>query len=127
MQRIQQFVAWAGIIAQLSHVFCCVLPTLFSVMSFLAGVGLLAAMPTGLMALHEAMHSYESPIIIFSGLMIVTGWVLHFIAIGLDCRSTGCGHEPCKPKKKRSEKVLVVASLIFIVNISIYMAWHNVH
>jgi len=125
MERLHKHLTWAIIVAETSHVFCCVLPTIFSVLSLMAGLGLVAAVPTPLMSLHELMHDWEIPIIIASGVVIALGWGLHVISSKLDCRSTGCAHEPCGPKKKRAGTVLKIATILFIINAFIYVSFHR--
>lgn len=98
---------------------------IFSILSLMSGVGLIAAMPASLHFLHEMIHIYEIPMIITSGLIILLGWGLHYIAYRLDCRSTGCVHEPCGAKKKRSSRVLFIATLLFAVNLGGYFLLHH--
>lgn len=125
MQPINKFVNWACLTSEISHFFCCGLPIIFSIMSLLTSFGIVAVMPVGLVSLHHAMHDYEVPMIMVSGLILAIGWGLHYIAYRIDCRSTGCSHEPCKPKKKRSGKVLMVATALFVVNVSSYFLLHG--
>ncbi len=125
MQKIQKSVSLAIIAAEASHVFCCVLPTLVSIISLLSGLGLIGALPVGILAFHDLMHGYELPIIVVSGLIIALGWGLYFYSKKLDCHDTGCGHGPCEPKKKSSAKLLIVASLLFVVNVGVYTVFHR--
>lgn len=82
-------------------------------------------MPAGMEFLHSALHDYEIPMIATSGLIILMGWMLHYIAYRIDCRTTGCVHEPCGPKKKRSGKVLMIATGLFVINVSAYFLLHH--
>lgn len=125
MQRLQNFVYWFSITSEISHFFCCGLPIVFSVLSLLTSAGLTTAMPLGLDLMHEAMHVYEVPMILASALILAMGWGLHYIAYRIDCRKTGCEHEPCAPKKKRSGKVLIVATLLFALNLTAYLLLHG--
>lgn len=127
MQKIQKFVYWACVSSEISHIFCCGLPILFSLLSLLSGLGVIIAMPAGLDFLHEALHDYEIPMIITSGCIIVLGWALHYVAYRIDCRSTGCGHGPCAPKKRNSGRVLIIATALFVMNVSIYFLFHYSH
>jgi hypothetical protein len=111
--------------SEISHIFCCGLPMVFSVMSLLSGLGFITFMPSGLYFLHEAMHAYEIPMIIMSAVILMMGWTLHYVAYRLDCRSTGCVHGPCAPKKKRSGKVLCIATGLFMLNIAGYFLLHG--
>jgi len=124
MNKLEKGISLTVILAEASHVFCCVLPSIFSAINLLVSIGLVSSMPAFMTVWHEAMHDYEMPIIIFSTAMLALGWVVYAIGYKLDCQTTGCGHEPCAPKKKRSSKLLVIATVLFLVNISIYMTLH---
>jgi len=127
MQRFQAITNWGAAFTQLGHIFCCGLPALFSVLSLLSGLGIMMTMPAGLESLHHSMHDYEMPLIITAGIITTMGWVLHIISSKLDCRSTGCAHEPCAPKKKRSSKVLIFSTVLFAINIFILLTAHGSH
>jgi hypothetical protein len=123
-QRLQGLLFWAIVVSETSHVFCCVLPTLISLFSLLAGLGLMSVLPAGWLAFHEMMHRWEIPMIALSGGILVFGWVMHFISRRLDCHSTGCGHGPCAPEKNKAVTILKIASVMFAVNIAIYYTFH---
>ncbi len=125
MNRLQSVISWVVLTSEVSHLFCCGIPVVFSLLSLLSGVGVIVAMPLGLHQLHEVMHHYEQPILIASGCIVAFGWVLNAVANKIDCRNTGCAHEPCASKKKRSTKILIVATIIFIINIMIYLLFHH--
>ena len=125
MERMQKSIFWAIVATETSHLFCCVLPTIFSIVSFLAGVGLVSAMPAGLESLHHFIHRWEIPLIIFSGVTIALGWAIDRFAGRVDCHDTGCVHEPCSTRKNKAHKVLIIASILFVFNIVIYMAFHQ--
>lgn len=125
MERIQKTIFWAVVASEFSHIFCCVLPTVVSLLSLLAGLGLLSVMPSSLVAIHDLIHDYEIPMIITSAIVLAFGWTLHMISIRIDCHNTGCVHEPCTPKKKRSSKLLLIATLLFVTNVSIYTLVHR--
>ncbi len=126
MQKIQKFIHWACVTSEISHIFCCGLPMVFSLMSLLSGLGLVATtMPVGLASLHEVLHVYEIPMIVGSVVILIMGWGLHYIAWRMDCHNTGCVHEPCGPKKKRSGKVLMIATGLFLLNVTGYILLHG--
>ncbi|MGH1399349.1 MAG: hypothetical protein ACRBCT_09060 [Alphaproteobacteria bacterium] len=125
MQKIQKTVNIAVLAAETSHIFCCVLPTVVSVMSLLAGVGLIGSMPVSLLWLHDVLHDWEVPIIIGSGVVLALAWALHFYAKRFDCADAGCCSEPCAPKKNSASRLLIVASVLFVVNVSVYMFVHR--
>lgn len=96
----------------------------FSLLSLMSGLGIIAALPPGMEFLHHALHDYEIPMIITSGVIIAIGWGLHYIAYRIDCHNTGCVHGPCGPKKKRSAKVLLIATGLFTLNVAAYFLIH---
>lgn len=125
MERLQKSLSLAIIAAETSHVFCCVLPTVVSILSLATGLGLIAAMPAGLEFLHELLHEWEVPMITFSGLILLLGWGIHYLAVRVDCHDTGCVHGPCAPKKRKAGKILKIASLLFLINVTIYLCFHH--
>lgn len=125
MDRVQKSLGIALILSETSHVFCCVLPTLFSILSLAAGLGMITAMPSGLAEFHHMMHKYEVPMISLSGLIVLAGWGIHHTAVKLDCHDTGCVHEPCGPRKRKAGKVLRVATTLFFFNITIWLVFHQ--
>lgn len=126
MSKIHKHFGWAVLVSELSHVFCCVIPTLVTVLSAFANIGLFVVSPDGmLMRIHEAMHEYEVPVIIFSGVMVVLGWVAHFASREVDCHTTGCSHPPCTPQKSRNSKILGFATFLFLANMVIYFGVHR--
>lgn len=128
MQKIQKALFWTIVASESTHVFCCVLPTLVSILSLVAGLSALSFLPASILRLHEMLHGYEVPIIIFSGAMLALGWVLHFYSEKLDCAVDACcSHEPCAPKKSKTFKVMIFASLLFFFNIAVYFAFHYGH
>ncbi|MBU0800032.1 MAG: hypothetical protein KKA05_03430 [Alphaproteobacteria bacterium] len=124
MQRFKTAIFWAVLVSETGHVFCCVMPTIVTVMSLLSGLGMLSVMPAGLLAFHDFMHEWEIPVIITSAVILLFGWVLHFISLKLDCHDTGCHHGECAPKKISTSKLLWIATGLFSVNLIIYLALH---
>lgn len=112
------------VVSEISHVFCCVLPSIFSILTMMVGLGIMGALPVGLTQFHDMMHGWELTIIITSAAILAFGWALHVISERLDCHNTGCGHEPCTPKKKKTARVLKFATILFLVNVSIYALVH---
>ena len=96
-----------------------------SVLSLLIGVGLIGSLPFSLLVVHDFLHTWELPIIIGSGMMIALGWLVLIYSRKIDCHNTGCGHEPCAPKKKKSSRLLEVATILFVVNVSVYAIFHR--
>ncbi len=124
IKRLQGFMSWFVVLSEVSHVFCCVLPSVFSALTILVGMGLLGVMPMWIQGTHEVIHTWEVPIIMMSGSLLALGWVLQAISRRIDCHDTGCGHGPCEPKKKNTAKILRIATFLFVVNILIYASVH---
>ncbi len=126
MQKIQRTIFWTILASETTHVFCCVLPTIVSIMSLLSGMGLIAVMPSWMSSFHDMMHAWELPVIMFSGVLLLLGWVLYAVSRRIDClKDAGCHHEPCAPKKKSAANILLLATALFIINTSIYMTLHR--
>ena len=89
------------------------------------GLGVIGAVPAGITHFHDLIHNWEIPIIITSGVVIVFGWALHQHASKMDCKSMGPDHEVCEPRKKTAAKVLKIATVLFIINVSVYFLVHQ--
>ncbi len=124
IKRAQGMFSWVVVLSEVSHIFCCVLPSVFSVLTVLVGLGLIGALPVWMESLHHVMHDWEIPLIAMSGFVLVIGWSLHFISKKIDCHDTGCGHEPCDKKKDKTARILQIATLLFVINVSIYLTLH---
>jgi hypothetical protein len=118
-------IIWSVILSEGTHVFCCVLPTLFSIVSLLAGAGIVAVMPGFMVVIHDFLHQYEVPMIIVSAAILMLGWGLYFYSRKVDCHDTGCAHGPCGPKKDKVKILLIVATVLFVLNVSVYAAVHR--
>lgn len=124
MHKHQKTFFWTFVASESIHVFCCVLPALFSVISLLVGVGFLSSMPAFMEEGHHLIHAYEVPIMVTSALVIMAGWGFYAYSRRLDCSKTVCAHEPCAPKKNRSHLFLMAASALFSVNLVVYFTLH---
>lgn len=125
MQKYQKPIFWAIILSETSHVFCCVLPTVFSILSLLSGLGLMAAMPGWMESLHGVMHSWETTMIGVSALVIALGWGLYFYSRGTECRDHQCCHGNCGSRKRLSKKILLAATVLLGFNLTIYFVFHR--
>ncbi|MFA7276190.1 MAG: hypothetical protein WC043_05250 [Pseudobdellovibrionaceae bacterium] len=125
MQRLGRHLGTAVVLSELSHVFCCVLPTVVTVLGAFANIGLMGAAPGFLLEIHEVIHHYEMLIIAFSGMMIALGWAAHRLSRTVNCEDDGCCHPPCTPKKDRNFMILSVASVLFVFNLVIYLGVHQ--
>lgn len=122
--RLQNCINFAVVTSQLGHFFCCGIPIIFSVLGLLSSLGIAVSMPFGVDCLHCVIHDYETHIIVASACVIAFGWALHYVAMQMDCRDTGCGHEPCGAKKKKSSKILIFATVLFAFNLMGYFFLH---
>lgn len=123
-EKLQKKLSWAIILSETGHVFCCVLPSVFSIVSVLVSAGVLSVMPASLTRWHDAVHDWEIPIILASAVLLAAGWGLHALSRRLDCHDTGCHHPPCSPQKKKTSKLLLIATGLFTVNVMIYLTVH---
>jgi hypothetical protein len=74
MEKYRKTVLAALLVSETSHIFCCVLPTVFSIVSVLSGIGIISTLPTGWVHVHEILHHWEVPMITISGIILVMGW-----------------------------------------------------
>lgn len=126
IKRVQNTLSWMAFISMVSHLFCCVLPAFLSVLTILVGFGLIGVMPMWVDSMHHIMHDWEMPLIIGSGAVLSLGWLIQFISWRIDCHDTGCGHEePCAPKKKRSARILIFATILFVINVLVFFGAHH--
>ena len=125
IRKAQGMFSWLVIASEVSHVFCCVLPSVFSILTILVGMGVLGAMPLWMDGFHEIMHNYEIPLMVMSGTVVLLGWALHLIAKKIDCRDTGCSHGGCSSGKRKSLRILKIATILFVANIAIYASLHK--
>ncbi len=123
--HIHKSLIWTVILSETSHVFCCVLPTLFSVMGLLTGLGFIATLPPFMVTLHNNLHHWEIPMIVFSGGVLAIGWGITRFLNKVDCHDTGCCHGPCSPSKNRALLVMKIATILFIFNVLIYVFVHR--
>ncbi len=124
IKRVQGIFSWVVVLSEVSHVFCCVLPSIFSVLTVFVGMGVIGVMPVWMESTHHAMHDWEIPLIGMSAFILVLGWLLHFISKRIDCHDTGCGHGPCGTKKNKTARVLKIATFLFVINVVIYLSVH---
>jgi hypothetical protein len=126
MSKRQNAIFWAIIASESSHVFCCVLPTVFSLLAILTNIGMFA-MPASFVFLHETMHHWEFPIVIFSGVVLAAGWGLHWHSLrGEECPS-GCKHHTDKthPTISKTHMILKIATALFAVNVLVFLFVHR--
>ncbi len=126
VKRIQSAFSWVVVASEMSHIFCCVLPSVFTIISVLIGMGMIGVMPLWLEDMHHVMHAWELPLIATSGVILSLGWGIHIISKKIDCHDTGCAHGSCKPKKNRATRILKIATFLFLMNVMVYFSIHYV-
>jgi hypothetical protein len=107
-----------------SHFLCCGLPVLVNILALVAGVGVFSAMVPWVDQMHEVLHQYEAILLAFSALALGFGYFVHRASAKRDCATESCNHEPCEPKKRQSRIILIVASVLFLVNLASF-SWHQ--
>lgn len=123
MDKINRHILTGVIASESIHVFCCVLPMVFSLMSLLIGV---AGLPLFVIEAHHLIHRYELPMIVVSAIILGLSWGVYALSRKLNCQTEGtCCHTPCTPKKDRTKIVMVIATLLFIGNVAIYLGFHK--
>ena len=117
-----------AMVSVLGHVFCCGLPMVLGLVSLLAGMGAMAHSFPGLHNLHNFVHAHEGLLIGFSMFMLALGWGFQIHANKVDCHDTGCSHPPCEPKKSKASKLLLVATVLFLLNALniLFLSHHDV-
>ena len=123
MEKLRRNIVWLVIASEVSHLFCCILPTLAAVLSLAVGVGLL---PAAFTSLHDIIHGYEVPIIVFSASMIVLGWWAYWLATRTDCHALGHDEHACHKTTDRSKIYLVIGTIVFLINLCVYVTLHHV-
>lgn len=125
MQKYHKSIFWAIIASEASHIFCCVLPAVFSILSLLGGLGLIVSMPGWMESLHEVMHRWEVPMIALSVLVIGLGWGLYLYGGDARCADHECSHGSCSSHKKFSKRILLAATVLLVFNLTIYFVFHR--
>jgi hypothetical protein len=126
--KLQRGLLWTVILAESTHIFCCVLPTVITLLALLASFGAVAQMPVFILDLHEALHAYEIPVMIFSGVTLVAGWVVYAVARRIECRKDHCEpheNQTCAPLKDHTRTVLIVATFLLAINMTVYWSLHR--
>lgn len=125
LHRHHKTLLWTSVVAALSHIFCCVLPGIFGLLALLSGLGIVVTLPGWVDSFHEQMHGIEVPVLIFSGIIVALGWLAHFYSKEHDCHEVGeCHHHSCQPRKKKVSIILILASLLFCINLVVYFMFH---
>lgn len=116
MERIQKISNWFVIVSACSHFFCCVLPTISS----LIGLGAALGYSTASLSYFNWFHANEEKVMIFSAIALFIGAVSQFISWRIDCHNTGCEHGSCEPKKNYAFKVFIFALILFCINLIVH-------
>jgi len=120
MERVQKVSNWIVMLSALSHFFCCVLPSLSSIIGLGASFGFISTS----LPYFEWFHDNEREILIFSAVALAISAVAQIISWRIDCRNSGCHHDKCEPKKKISFKIFTIAVVLFLINLTIHLVYH---
>lgn len=123
--KVHHVVSWVALLSAFSHVFCCGLPTLVGILSLLTSFGTFSTLLPGFNALHNLLSQYEMALIVFSVAVLMVGWGVQLHADHVDCHDSGCCHPPCDPKKISARRLLWLATVVFILNTGLAVAFHR--
>ena len=126
MEKIQKGLFTAIIAGESIHILCCFLPSLISIVNLLTSAGIALTLPGFIDAIHHTIHDYEVPMIITSAVLLIAGWGVYVYASRLNCatQNSTCCHGPCTPRKTLSKRIMVVATILFMFNVTIYTTFH---
>lgn len=120
-KRIATYLTYAS---AFSHLFCCFLPGVLSIVTLLASSGTVVVTLDDF-GLPESMHG---DLIAFSAIILIVSGIMNFISWRVDCREDGyCTHEPCEPKKNRYLKLYLFSVVFFFINAGIHFGFHVDH
>ncbi len=122
MEKIRKGLMAAILLSEVSHLFCCVLPVLAAVASLLVGAGFLPALAW---PLHDLIHRYEVPLIVFSAVIIAAGWGVYLLALRTDCQALGHHEAHCHKVTRKTRTVLVIGTALFLFNLAVYLFLHR--
>lgn len=130
LKKHEKKLLWAIILAEGSHIFCCLVPTIFSVLSLLSTFGLIIAMPGWLSWMHDTMHEYELMMIGLSAFVVVLGWGLHYLAhhahVFGEHDHTCCDHDHGAPARaSTTHRILMIATVLLVINVVVYFGFHR--
>lgn len=121
MSKVQKISNWLVVISACSHFFCCVLPTISSII----GLGVSFGMITSNIEFFEWFHDKEESIILFSAGALIISAISQFISWRIDCHNSGCSHGKCTPKKKSSLNIFIIATILFLINLAVHIIYHT--
>jgi len=92
-------------------------------MALLAGLGALSTITPWVGELHDSLHRFELLMLVVSGMALVFGFWIHIRQNRIDCAKENCDHKPCASKKRQSRIILIIAAVLFLLNLANYL-WH---
>ncbi len=108
----------------ISHLLCCGLPTIINLLALISGLGTFSAMAPWIGLLHDNLHKFEEVLLLVSALTLGFGFWANRVSSQRNCVTETCHHEPCAPKKQQSRIILIIASILFGINMGAYI-WHQ--
>ncbi len=121
MERIQKTSNAIVLLSAFSHFFCCVLPTISSIVGLGASFGMVSTNLT----FFKWFHEHEEQILVFSAIALTVSAIAQIISWRIDCHNSGCEHGKCTPKKKVSNKIFTIAVVLFLINLTIHLMQHT--
>ena len=114
---IHKFANAAVIAAGLSHVFCCVLPAVLSILSISTVFG--ASTTTVLN--FEWFEAIEEQVLIFSGVVLFISGLAQLVSWRVKCNASVCCHEPCEKRKNWAMRLFIFATVIYLFNLIVLL------
>lgn len=129
MQNMRRTFYWTILASELSHIFCCVLPVLLSLISIFSLYGAMNAVPGFIWSAHDFMHHWEPVILVVSALLLLSGWGLWAQQKQVSHPTHSCQTSNCDEAKslRKMRLMLLVTSGLFAVNFSVYALIHAEH
>lgn len=115
---------WVALVSVFGHIFCCGLPLVLGVVSLLTGFGMFSVSFPFLDSIHAGFDGVRVPMMGFSAMVLAVGWGAQVYATRIDCHNTGCVHEPCGSKKRKTTRLLWLATIIFAFNMLAFTVVH---
>jgi hypothetical protein len=110
--------AWAVVVSALSHIFCCGIPFVVALLNIAGGLGFLSVIMPASLKFHALLEAWEIPMLLFSALMLIGGWILHIQSTKIKgCKAHLCCHHDEDHKKNFNHWIMIAATILFAVNI----------
>jgi len=125
MQKLQTTIFYSILASELGHVFCCVIPTVLSILTLAASYGMVVTIPGFALSYHNYIHTWEHLIIAISAALLVLGWSLFALNARLQIKHDCCSQTTCNKTRHKSKIIMIIATVLFLVNVSAYFLLHK--